>query len=87
MWRNPRQVPQVFFAALTAEALLRWPVWQSVVRLSAAGEGVFTVADQSPQAVFSRFFDFFAETFFGCFSQLVRSLSDRSPSSDDLPLY
>ena len=36
-----------------------WPVWRPVVRLSAAGEGVFTVSRPNPQPLFFRKADFF----------------------------
>jgi len=53
LWRNPRQVSLLFFASLPSGASLRRSVWRSVVRLSAAGEGVFTDRAGGPQGVFS----------------------------------
>ncbi|MEQ9258486.1 MAG: hypothetical protein RIG84_05260 [Roseovarius sp.] len=41
-----------------------WPVWRSVVRLSAAGEGVFTDCGWHSQALFSRNVMFFSKNSF-----------------------
>ena len=51
----------LMFAVWPARALLRGSVWRPVVRLSAAGEGVFTSGGLSPQELFSRKSYFFAE--------------------------
>ena len=48
-----------FSTVCSAGASLRCPVWRSVVRLSAAGEVVFTVWGPDPQALFSGKFIFF----------------------------
>lgn len=50
---QPASVISVFVAFCPSGASLRRSVWRSVVRLSAAGEGVFTVRAGGPQEVFS----------------------------------
>jgi len=57
LWRAPPLKPLIFASLPSASALsepLCWSVWRSVVRLSAAGEGVFTVRDWGPQELFSK---------------------------------
>ena len=48
-----------FSAFLYSGASLRRSVWRPVVRLSAAGEGVFTVLAGGPQVLFCRKMTFF----------------------------
>ena len=56
---RPASVTSKFFASLPSGASLRRSVWRSVVRLSAAGEGVFTYWAGEPQALFLRNVIFF----------------------------
>lgn len=60
----PRLTYLYFVAFLPAGASLRCSVWRSVVRLSAAGEGVFTDRGRTSQGLFSRKMRFFSLSVF-----------------------
>ena len=58
----PRLSYLSFFAVCPSRASLRRSVWRSVVRLSAAGEGVFTDSGSDPQGLFLENVIFFSKT-------------------------
>ncbi|MEM7642935.1 MAG: hypothetical protein AAF366_10440, partial [Pseudomonadota bacterium] len=61
---QPASAASVLFALGPSKHPLRRSVWRSVVRLSAAGEGVFTDGARDPQGLFAdrmRFFWTFCE--------------------------
>ncbi|WP_231125956.1 hypothetical protein, partial [Roseovarius gahaiensis] len=51
---------KIISASLPSRAPLRRSVWRPVVRLSAAGEGVFTDNQQTPQPLFALKVTFFS---------------------------
>ena len=64
MRRNFLARPAVSASDVCLRLVAVWPVWRPVVRLSAAGEGVFTYPRSDPQPLFLRkavFFDFFVK--------------------------
>ena len=63
---RPASSISVVFAFSFFRASLRRPVWRSVVRLSAAGEGVFTDRAVGPQGVFSGSRHLFFANFVSC---------------------
>ena len=58
---RPASSASIFCAGRPSEAALRHSVWRSVERLSAAGEGVFTVWAGPPQPLFSANAIFFSK--------------------------
>ena len=68
---RPASVTSKFFASLPSGASLRRSVWRSVVRLSAAGEGVFTDWAGGPQPLFLRNVIFFSRFCFFVQKQML----------------
>ena len=54
MRRNFLARPAVSASDVCLRLVAVWPVWRPVVRLSAAGEGVFTYSRGNPQPLFLR---------------------------------
>ena len=72
---RPALSASMFVASRPSGASLRRSVWRSVVRLSAAGEGVFTVYRRTSQPLFSEIVIFFTRnSIFLCFHTLVFSM-------------
>jgi hypothetical protein len=71
----------MFVASRPSGASLRRSVWRSVVRLSAAGEGVFTDYRPTPQPLFLRNVMFFSKNRFSLEKHRVGSVKFRKGSA------